>query len=54
MPWLLAAVFALLGEGVFMMLGRDELLKGTEDEVSPVSKPAAKTKSTADPELESE
>lgn len=54
LPWLLAAMFALLGEGVFMMLGRDELLKGTADEVRPVSKPASKTRSTAEPEPEPE
>ena len=54
LPWFLAAMFALLGEGVFMMLGRDELLKGIEDTVRPVSTPTAKAKSTADPELESE
>jgi DHA1 family multidrug resistance protein-like MFS transporter len=39
-PWLLAAVFAVLGEGVFMMLGRDELQKGTETKVyEPESEP---------------
>ena len=28
-PWLLAAVFAVLGEGVFLLLGRKELEDGT-------------------------
>lgn len=28
-PWLLAAVFAILGEGVFMTIGKHELQKGT-------------------------
>ena len=37
LPWLLAAVFAVLGEGVFMMLGKHELQKGTGEITSGLS-----------------
>eukprot|EP01043_Picozoa_sp_COSAG02_P062676 COSAG02_NODE_8704_length_2468_cov_2.810891_2_plen_495_part_00 len=52
LPWLLAASFAVLGEGVFMMLGRDELQKGTATEVLE-PKPEPETETETEPETRS-